>query len=391
MRVLISIALVLATAFVLGCIGQGPEQPGPGAAGMVYFTITDKALDMANVSSVAVTINSIEVHKTAAEALQCRLSLCDCRCYIQGQRPEELNGTLCGINCLGEFNVSGCKVVDNECKETLVNETSENESEQSEAANESEGEWITVLNESKTYDLLALTGVEELIGSADLEAGEYNIIRLYISNVTVTIGNETETAKLPSGKIQMNVHFEVTENGSSIVKFDFDLNESLHITGAGQVIMAPVIKVSVDKEAELQIQNRIVNRIRTETETEAEIGMDENGTTGEGKKIGHDQELEIGDDGKVKVREREETEAQTHDVNVRVSGFSPSILTINAGDTVRWIFRDVFAHRVVSESAGFDSGSRYQEETWSFTFDTAGTFSYHDEQYPTITGTITVQ
>jgi len=46
---------------------------------------------------------------------ECSLSLCDCKCYEKGQTPEEKTGNLCGINCLGEFGVSGCELENNEC------------------------------------------------------------------------------------------------------------------------------------------------------------------------------------------------------------------------------------------------------------------------------------
>ncbi len=50
----------------------------------------------------------------------CVLSLCDCRCYVQGQTPEELKGILCGQNCLDWYNVSGCECIDFNCKEIMV-------------------------------------------------------------------------------------------------------------------------------------------------------------------------------------------------------------------------------------------------------------------------------
>jgi len=48
---------------------------------------------------------------------ECHLSLCDCKCYPAGHTPEELEGRLCGINCLGIYGISGCKVVDGICTE----------------------------------------------------------------------------------------------------------------------------------------------------------------------------------------------------------------------------------------------------------------------------------
>jgi hypothetical protein len=54
---------------------------------------------------------------------ECRLSLCDCKCHEAGQTPEELTGNLCGINCLGEYNVSGCEYANDMCKEVYANDS----------------------------------------------------------------------------------------------------------------------------------------------------------------------------------------------------------------------------------------------------------------------------
>jgi hypothetical protein len=48
------------------------------------------------------------------EVKECHLDLCDCKCYMEGWNSkgkidENSAPLLCGINCLGEFNVSGCE------------------------------------------------------------------------------------------------------------------------------------------------------------------------------------------------------------------------------------------------------------------------------------------
>jgi len=56
---------------------------------------------------------TVEVTPTPAPTAlaECRLSLCDCACYPAGQTPEELiPGKVCGINCLGLYNIQGCGV-----------------------------------------------------------------------------------------------------------------------------------------------------------------------------------------------------------------------------------------------------------------------------------------
>ncbi len=49
--------------------------------------------------------------------MDCSLSLCDCKCYPKGETPEEETDKICGINCLTEFNVSGCEYKRGECVE----------------------------------------------------------------------------------------------------------------------------------------------------------------------------------------------------------------------------------------------------------------------------------
>lgn len=51
---------------------------------------------------------------------ECVLSLCDCRCYPKGETPEEKTGRLCGINCLREYNVSGCEYGGGKCAEVYA-------------------------------------------------------------------------------------------------------------------------------------------------------------------------------------------------------------------------------------------------------------------------------
>ena len=54
--------------------------------------------------------------KKEPEQTECVLSLCDCKCYPKGQTPEELTGRICGINCLGEYGITGCEYKDGECE-----------------------------------------------------------------------------------------------------------------------------------------------------------------------------------------------------------------------------------------------------------------------------------
>ncbi len=54
---------------------------------------------------------------------ECVLSLCDCKCHLKGTTPEDIDGRLCGINCMGEFNISNCEYADGKCVEIYVTTT----------------------------------------------------------------------------------------------------------------------------------------------------------------------------------------------------------------------------------------------------------------------------
>jgi plastocyanin len=70
--------------------------------------------------------------------------------------------------------------------------------------------------------------------------------------------------------------------------------------------------------------------------------------------------------------------------------FSPRSITIAKGTTVTWTNMDTAQHTVTSDSKVFDSGFLNPGGTFQFTFDTPGTYTYHCNIHPSMTGTITV-
>jgi plastocyanin len=82
--------------------------------------------------------------------------------------------------------------------------------------------------------------------------------------------------------------------------------------------------------------------------------------------------------------------AATVDIRIERSGFVPASVTIAAGDTVRWTNRDTIDHQVVSETGAFASATLRRGQSYSFTFQIAGTFRYRDALRPAERGTIRV-
>jgi plastocyanin len=77
---------------------------------------------------------------------------------------------------------------------------------------------------------------------------------------------------------------------------------------------------------------------------------------------------------------------------VTISGFAfgPVSISVPAGSTVTWTNQDATAHTVTADDGSFDSGSLAQGATFSQTFDTPGTYTYHCAIHSSMTGTITV-
>ncbi len=84
------------------------------------------------------------------------------------------------------------------------------------------------------------------------------------------------------------------------------------------------------------------------------------------------------------------TPASGTDVTIQSNAFNPDSLTIKVGETVTWTNKDSYAHTVTSDSGVFDSGNFASGATFSFTFDTEGSYSYHCSIHTSMTAKIIV-
>jgi len=86
------------------------------------------------------------------------------------------------------------------------------------------------------------------------------------------------------------------------------------------------------------------------------------------------------------------TGASTFSVNINNFAFSPSSLTIKQGDTVVWTNSDTPTHTITSDiGSELASNEIAAGQTFSHTFNTAGTFSYHCSIHSSMKATIIVQ
>ncbi len=77
-------------------------------------------------------------------------------------------------------------------------------------------------------------------------------------------------------------------------------------------------------------------------------------------------------------------------VDIADFAFDPDPLEIPVGTTVTWTNQDTAPHTATADDGSFDSGRLDNGGTFSFTFDTPGTYPYHCDIHPRMTGTIVV-
>jgi len=71
--------------------------------------------------------------------------------------------------------------------------------------------------------------------------------------------------------------------------------------------------------------------------------------------------------------------------------FAPAELTVPVGTTVKWSNRDDIPHSIVGNNAAFRSAALDTDDSYTFTFKNAGTFTYFCGLHPHMTGKVIVK
>jgi plastocyanin len=83
--------------------------------------------------------------------------------------------------------------------------------------------------------------------------------------------------------------------------------------------------------------------------------------------------------------------AATRTINVYGAVFEPARITVDAGDTVKWVNKDNAQHQIVANNGTFASPVLNPGRTYGHTFKSAGTFAYKDVMGKLKRGTIVVR
>jgi hypothetical protein len=135
--------------------------------------------------------------------------------------------------------------------------------------------WQTLLDVEKSFDLIEVAGVEEILGETEIPAATYNQIRMHVKSVVVTLNGQNIEAKVPSGIIRLVRPIEVKAGESTVVTFDFDAEKSVVVTGADNIIFKPTVKLLVRKGNE---PFKAQTTTREEEKVEMQKGREESTT-----------------------------------------------------------------------------------------------------------------
>lgn len=77
-------------------------------------------------------------------------------------------------------------------------------------------------------------------------------------------------------------------------------------------------------------------------------------------------------------------------MNIQSMAFLFSNIQVKVGTTVTWTNRDTVPHSVTFDNGMKDSGLLYQGQSFSYTFNTPGTYRYSCTVHPSMVATVTV-
>ena len=115
---------------------------------------------------------------------------------------------------------------------------------------ETEAGWQTVIAEPKSFDLVAFTGVEDILGATQLQPGRYNQVRMEVVEALITIEGTERTAMVPSGRLRIVGGYDAVAGETTVLTLDFDAEKSVVLRGQNDPLLKPVVRLLVRKSGQ---------------------------------------------------------------------------------------------------------------------------------------------
>ena len=91
------------------------------------------------------------------------------------------------------------------------------------------------------------------------------------------------------------------------------------------------------------------------------------------------------------VTAQDATKKDANEITIDNFTFTPKELTVAVGTTVKWLNHDDIPHTIVEKKTTFRSKALDTDESYSFTFTSAGTFDYFCGLHPHMVGQVIVK
>lgn len=186
-----------------------------------------------------VTVSEVQIHKAVAEQ--------------EKEREQQLSGS------------------DNQTQE----QEREGEEQQTQ---QGEGGWISIdlSDNATTFDLLEIRGIEQSLGASEITAGKYTQVRLVVDTIQVALGGgELQDATVPSKELKLVHPFDVVAGETTGMVIDFDADKMVTVTGAGKIMVKPVVKLTVRQEKSADEKGGEKQQKKTDGQAYVEVSYDD--------------------------------------------------------------------------------------------------------------------
>jgi amicyanin len=277
--------------------------------------------------------------------------------------------------------------------------------------------WASLNIQPRTVDLLDLnaTNTTILLVDQNIQQGNYSQIEIGVQSAVIVDKNGASSeAKVPSNRFKVISNTRVDANSTTAISLDVLAGESLHVTGNGKYIFAPVVNISTTTNAKVDISANNKVTISGGNKTEAKFGMNVSGDVVAGVGITPDTDLGIDSGGNIVlpvdinggIGNGADNNidiniggvgigigtSENVDVAIRAFAFAGKEIRIKEGTTVVWTNFDAVGHTVTSDSGTeLDSPLLQLGETYSHTFNTKGTYEYYCKPHPAMRGKVIVE
>ena len=87
----------------------------------------------------------------------------------------------------------------------------------------------------------------------------------------------------------------------------------------------------------------------------------------------------------------DQRKAKTHTITIEGMRFQPERLTVERGDTIVWVNKDLVPHTATSKGGHFDSKLIQTDKSWKHTVRKKGDFAYICTFHPTMKAMLQVE